>query len=108
MKKENAPPSLSSRQKKHLRGLGHHLDRCVIVGRDGLTDNVVQSCEDSLQAHELVKIKLGRNCPLDKQQAAETVAARTGSHPVQLIGRTILLYRANPDLPPERAIQLPR
>lgn len=108
MNKKNEPISLTGRQKKYLRGLGHHLDCCVIVGREGLTDNVVQSCDDSLQAHELVKIKLGQNCPLHKQQAAETAAARTGSHLVQLIGRTVLLYRANPDLPPEKAIHLPR
>jgi len=108
MKKKNPAPSLTGRQKKYLRGLGHHLDQCLLVGRDGLSENVLQSCDDSLRAHELIKVKLGQNCPLEKKEAADMIAAQTGSHLVQLIGRTILLYRPNRDLPPDKTIHLPR
>ena len=108
MKKKDPSPSLTGRQKKYLRGLGHHLDQSVIIGREGLSDTVLQSCDDNLQAHELIKVKLGQNCPMGKNEAAELVAAQTGSQLVQLIGKTILLYRPNRNLPPDRAIQLPR
>lgn len=108
MKKKKPLPPLTGRQKKYLRGLGHHLDQCVLVGRDGLSENVLQSCNDNLQAHELIKVKFGQNCPLEKKEAAEMVAAQTDSLLVQLIGKTIILYRPNLDLPPDRAIRLPR
>ena len=98
---------LNTRQKKYLRGLGHHLSPSVIVGREGITDSLLDSCRDSIQAHELVKIKLGQNSPLPKKDAADRLARGTGSHLIQLIGKTVLLYRPNPSLPPDDIIQLP-
>ena len=106
MKKEITP--LTGKQKKYLRSLGHHLQQSVIVGRDGISANLVESCEDGLQAHELIKIKLGQNCPVNKKEAAQELAAQTGSHLVQLIGKTILLYRSNPELDRDKKITLPR
>jgi len=107
MKKTTTLPVLTGKQKKFLRGLGHHLEQSVIVGREGLTDNLIQSCSEGLQAHELLKVKLGQNCPLPKKEAAEQLAARTGSLLIQLIGKAVLLYRPNRDLPAERRIDLP-
>lgn len=104
--KESAP--LTGKQKKFLRGLGHHLEHSVIVGREGLTDNLIRSCIDGLHAHELIKIRLGQNCPVPKDEAAQQLAVRSGAHLVQLIGKTVLLYRQNPDLPADTAIHLPR
>jgi RNA-binding protein len=108
MKKNVSPAPLSGRQKKFLRSLGHHLTQSVIVGREGISDNLIQSCSEGLDAHELIKVKLGQNCPVEKKEAARELALKTGSHLVQLIGRTILLYRPNPDLPRAQVIQLPR
>ena len=107
IKKKNKT-DLNSRQRKYLRGLGHHLNHNVLVGREGITANLINSCGDSLKAHELIKIKLGRNCPQPKEEAAEQLSRQTGSHLIQLIGRTVLLYRSNPELPPDTAIHLPR
>ena len=100
-------PNLSGKQKKYLRGLGHHLEQKVTVGREGLSDNLLSSCQDALTAHELIKIKLGQNCPLNKKEAAEKLAEKTGSHLVQLIGKTVLLYRQNKDKPEDRQLRFP-
>jgi len=99
--------TLRGKQKKFLRGLGHHLDHSVIVGREGLSDNLICSCKDALHAHELIKIKLGQNCPLGKKEAARQLAEKTGAQLVQLIGKTILLYKANTNIPKDQQIQLP-
>ncbi|MDW7772585.1 MAG: ribosome assembly RNA-binding protein YhbY [Desulfobulbaceae bacterium] len=107
MDKKPKLPELTGRQKKYLRGLGHHLEHMVIVGREGLTGNLIASCNDAILAHELIKIKLGQNCPLEKKAAAEELAKKTGSHQVQLIGKTVLLYRPNPDKPRDERLQLP-
>ncbi len=98
---------LNSQQKRFLRGLGHHLESSVLVGREGLSNALIESCRDVLRARELIKVKLGQNCPLDRKEGSRMLAERTGSHLVQLIGKTFLLYRPNPDLPPEQSIQLP-
>ena len=108
MTKTKSPVALSGKQKKFLRGIGHHLEPSVLVGHEGLTDNLLRSCDDGLQAHELIKIKLGQNCPLPKHDAAAQLAEKTGSLLIQLIGRTILLYRTNKNLPADKTIHLPR
>jgi RNA-binding protein len=100
--------ALTGRQKKYLRGLGHHLQTIVIVGREGITDNLIASCNQAIGAHELIKIKLGQNCPVGKKDAAERLADETGSHLVQLIGKTVLLYKHNADKPKDEQIQLPQ
>ncbi len=108
MKKKKALTPLSSKQNKFLRSLGHHLSQSVIVGKEGITDNLIDSCNESLNAHELIKVKLGQNCPTGKKEAAKEIAEKTVSHLIQLIGKTVLLYKHNPDLPRDEAIKLPR
>jgi RNA-binding protein len=107
MQKKQKIPVLTGRQRKYLRGLGHHLDHIVIVGREGLTDNLIASCNDAIGAHELIKIKLGQNSPLVKNEAAAQLANKTGSVLVQLIGKTVLLYKPNQNKAPDEQIKLP-
>ena len=99
--------TLSGRQKSYLRGLGHHLDPVVHVGREGLSDSLLRSAENALRTRELIKVKLGQNCEIPKKEAARQLAARTGAMLVQLIGRTVLLYLPNDKLPPGKRISLP-
>lgn len=108
MSKDMPEQTLSGRQIKYLRSLGHHLSASVIVGREGISESLVDSCNQGLTAHELIKVKLGQNCPVHKKDGARELAARTCSSLVQLIGKTVLLYRPNPDLARDSRIQLPR
>ncbi len=98
---------LTSRQVRFLRARGHHLTPAVMVGREGVTPAVLAALNASLAAHELVKVKVQQNCPLDRRQAAALLAKRAPASLVQVLGRTLLLYRANPDLPADRRIVLP-
>ena len=90
---------LNSGQKKSLRGKGHHLEPIVFVGKEGLSATLLKSTEAAIKTHELIKIKLGQNCPLERNEAGNELARCTGAVLVQVIGRMILLYRPNPDLP---------
>ena len=100
--------TLKSKQKQFLRGLGHHLDAVVYVGREGISDNLISSAKDALKTRELIKIKLGQNCAVPKKEAAVRLAELTGAALVQLIGKTVLLYLPNKDLKPDQRISLPR
>jgi len=95
---------LTGKQRRHLRALGHELKPTVQVGRNGIDDGVVAAIEQALVDHELVKIKLGEAAELDRHDAADAIARRTGSEIAQVLGNTLLLYRADPDDP---AIVLP-
>jgi RNA-binding protein len=100
-----APANLTANQRKHLRGLGHELSPLVLVGKDGITDGVIESVREALIDHELVKVKLNRNCDVDKDDAASQISTRAGAAMVQRIGKTMLLYAPHPDKP---VIELPR
>ncbi len=102
-----APAVLSNAQKKTLRRLGHELTPLVTIGKEGLTDNVVEAIDSVLTSFELIKVKLLNTTPLDKKSAADVIPKRTGSSLVQLIGKTLLLYRPNPKRPGDKRIKLP-
>ena len=104
---KNTSHKLSNKQIKHLRGLGHKLSPLVLIGKEGLNDNILQAVETELVNHELIKVKIGTNSSVDKKDAAKTLPESTGSVLVQLIGKTLLLYRANPKRPKDKRIYLP-
>jgi RNA-binding protein len=90
---------LTGKQRRHLRALGHHLDPVVQVGHEGVNDAVVRQTDAQLQAHELIKVRIGENSPQERHDAAEMLAGRTHAHLAQILGRTALLYRARKDKP---------
>ena len=85
--------SLAGKQVRFLRGLGHHLQPVVMIGREEISEPLVASAEEALTAHELIKVKVQEGCLLDRREAAAILADRTGAEVVQVLGRTILLYR---------------
>ncbi len=94
-------------QKKYLRGLAHGLEPVVMVGRRGLSAALVDSTDEALTAHELIKVKFVdfKRKP-QKEEIAATLAADTGSHLAGMIGHTAIFYRPHPD-PAKRRIVLP-
>ncbi|HSS77245.1 MAG TPA: ribosome assembly RNA-binding protein YhbY [Thermoanaerobaculia bacterium] len=96
---------LTGAQRKHLRGLAHHVKPVVHVGRNGVTDPVLQEIEEALDYHELIKVKLvdpqGR-----KKDLANELAQRSGGTRVGLVGNVVTLYRQHPD-PEKRKVEVP-
>jgi RNA-binding protein len=108
IKEENEKLRLSGKQKRYLKGLGHHLSPVVLVGKEGMSPKLIEAASLELQHHELIKIKIGNNSNVAKQDAASTLTAATGSELVQLIGKTLLLYKENPERHREEKIILPK
>lgn len=98
---------LSSSQRKYLRSLAHGLKPQVFVGKQGVTDTLIQSVEDSLRAHELIKIKfIDHKEKADKQSISDEIATRTTSHIAGMVGHVLMLYREHSE-PEKRRITLP-
>lgn len=102
-----AGPTLNSKQKKFLKGLGHTLSPVVSVGKDGLEKKIVTATNLELDRHELIKIKIGKSSSVSKQETAEYLSTNSGSSIVQIIGKTILVYKKNPKLEKDKQIKLP-
>lgn len=91
---------LTSKQRAHLRSLAHHLKPVVWVGADGVSDAVLRSLDEAFNTRELLKVKLQESTPEGVRETADTIVAGLENvHVAQTIGRTIVLYRPDPDEP---------
>ncbi|MCK5228653.1 MAG: ribosome assembly RNA-binding protein YhbY [Desulfobulbaceae bacterium] len=106
-KSKKSRQTVTPKQARYLRGLGHHLSPVAMVGREGINDRLVASVDEVLIARELIKVKLQSNCPLDRKEAASILAQKTRSAAVQVLGKTILLFRENKNRKDEGKIGLP-
>ena len=88
---------ITSKQRAYLKGLAMTMDPILQLGKGGLTPENTASVDEALAARELIKINVLQNCLEDSRQMAETLAERTRSQVVQVIGRKIVLYREGKD-----------
>lgn len=96
---------LSGKAARYLRSLGHSLDPIVQIGKDGIKANVISAVNRALEDHELIKVKLLQEAPVDRHEAAEELSKQTESEMIQVLGRTVLLYKRHPKEP---KIELPK
>lgn len=84
---------LTSKQRQHLKALAHGLKPVVHIGKSELEDKVVAAVQQALFDHELIKVKLLESVTLPKQDVAASLATATAAELVNVIGRTIILYK---------------
>jgi RNA-binding protein len=107
--KRRKPTPLSTRQRAYLRGLGHHLQPVVLLGKDGISAGLLGALDVALDQHELIKVRLSENTPGERGELAQRLAEGSLSALVQVLGRVVLLYRRRPEAlrSPRPSIQLP-
>jgi len=96
---------LTGKQKRYLKGLGHSMKPLVNIGKNGLTDPLIEQVQQCLLTHELVKVKILESCSLEKKECSIQLGEKAKAHVTQVIGRTILLYSPHPEEP---VINLPK
>jgi RNA-binding protein len=85
--------------RRQLRGHGHALQAIVQIGKGGTNEAVIAQVTRALFDHELIKVKLGQECPETRFAVAERLAEEPGVNVVQILGRTVLLYKRHPQKP---------
>ena len=96
---------MTSKQRAYLMSLASNLNPIFQVGKSSLTPELTEAIGESFHNRELIKIAVLKNCFDDPREIAETIAGRTQSHVIQVIGKKIVLYKPNKDNP---KIQLPK
>lgn len=95
---------LTGKQKRFLRSRANHLQPLIQVGKNGLTQSVIELTEEALEANELIKVTILQNCSEDKDEVAGKFAEREGLEVVQVIGNIIVLYKESVE---KKRIELP-
>ncbi len=96
---------LTSKQRAYLRSMAMNEDTIIIIGKGGITENVVTQVRDALKARELVKGKVLENSLLSAREACEALAEECKAQQVQSIGSKFVLYKRNETDP---KIELPK
>lgn len=98
---------MTSKQRAYLKGLAMTMDPIFQIGKSSLTPEITEAIGEALEARELIKITVLKNCLDDGHSIAEVLAERTHSEVVQVIGKKIVLYKPTKD-EKKRKIELPK
>jgi len=90
---------LTPKQKQFLKGLAHPLSPVVRIGKAGLTPAVINEAAKSLEAHELIKVRIEADDASTRRAIADELAQATGSELAATIGKLAMLYRAREEKP---------
>ena len=96
---------MTSKQRAYLKSLAMNLDPIFQIGKSSLTPENTAAIAEALEARELIKISVLQNCMDDPNELAQTVAERTRSQVVQVIGKKIVLYKEGKES--RKKIELP-
>src|SRR5436190_5742089 len=95
---------LSAGRRSELRAQAHDLDPIVIIGDKGLTEQVMTEVDRSLKAHELIKVRAATDDRAARSAWMQEICLRLEAHPIQEIGKVLVIYRENFDKPREKQV----
>ena len=84
---------MTSKQRAYLKGLAMNIDPIFQMGKQSLTPEFTSAVAEALEARELIKISVLKNCMDDPREIASVLSERKNSTVVQVIGKKILLYK---------------
>ena len=90
---------MTSKQRAYLKGHASTMDIVVHVGKSSLTPEIIEAVKEALDARELIKIGVLKNCADDPKEIAQVISERTHSTVVHVIGKKIVLYKESKDKP---------
>ena len=96
---------ITSKQRAYLRGLANDLTAIMQIGKGGVTENMLKTFSDALEARELIKLHVLENSGYTPREMLDAIAEALDAEPVSATGRKIVLYRASEKKP---MIELPR
>lgn len=88
---------MTSKQRAYLKGLANTMNPIFQVGKASITPELVQAIAEALQARELIKISILKNCFDDPKEIAQMISERTRSEIVHVMGKKIVLYKESKD-----------
>jgi len=95
---------LTGKQKSYLRSLANTMDPIIQIGKGGISPTVLNQINETLEARELIKVRVLQNSSEDPEEAAEQIAQELGAEVVHVLGRNMIFYRSSQKKP---VIELP-
>lgn len=90
---------LTSKQRAYLRGLANTISVTTTIGKDGISESLIQSINETFNTRELIKINILDNSGLAGREIIDELSKKLKAEPVQSIGSKVVLYRRFKDNP---------
>ena len=92
---------ITSKQRAHLRSIANAIEPIMIIGKDGIDDNVIKQAEDAIKAREIIKISILKNsdASISPRSACNLICEKIGAEPVQVIGNKFIIYKKSEENP---------
>ena len=84
---------MTSKERKVLSGMGQKIDPIFQIGKNGLDGVIIKELSDALEARELIKISVLRNCDYTAKEIIGELCEELGADPVSCVGSKIVIYR---------------
>jgi RNA-binding protein len=99
---------LTTKQIAHLRGLAHSLNPVVMIGNQGLTENVIKEIEVSLNSHELIKVQVAGDDREARKAIFAEICDKTGAIAIHHIGKQLVFFRVSETIKESAKIIIPK
>ena len=93
---------LTSKERAELRAQANSIDTTLMVGKDGVTENVVAEADRLLTARELVKGKVLESALMSAREVCDAICEATGADGVSCVGSKFVIYRFSEKCQEER------
>ena len=93
---------LTSKQRAEFRAQANTLDTTLMVGKDGVTENVVAEADKLLTARELVKGKVLESALMSAREVSDAICEATGAEGISCVGSKFVIYRFSEKCQEER------
>ncbi len=84
---------ITSKERAYLRGLANGIPAIMQIGKGGISDNLIKTVSDALEARELIKLTVLENSMETPKDMANALAEAVSADVVGVVGRKIILYR---------------
>ena len=84
---------MTGKEKRQLRALASTMPAVVTIGKDGLTDSVIDSARAAITARELIKVHILNNSGLDTKETIEELADMLCVELIQIIGHFGVIFK---------------
>ena len=84
---------MTSKERAKLRGMASTMDTMLQIGKDGISESVINSANELFNTRELIKCKVLENSILTAREACDELSAAVNAEQIQVIGSKFVLYK---------------
>ncbi len=84
---------ITSKQRKKLSGLGQKIEPIFQIGKNGLSDALVNELSNALEAREIIKISVLNNSEISAKELINGLSEALKAEPVSCVGSKMVIYR---------------